>query len=171
MASRSIDMLKALLEADPSGEEIATQIAELILDEHGRNALLAKLSDSKSEQLLLRQEIRLTRMEAEVFRIIKESGGPVSAEDISEKASEAFQSLRWRSNASATAHSLILKALLGKIHFAGRKQMYFGEARDSIDVALRRLGMPPTDFNLDAVTSATGLPSGIITDIAISLDY
>ena len=55
----SIDMLKALLEVDEDGDQIAALISELLIDEQKRDLLLVKLNEAKKETLILRQDVRL----------------------------------------------------------------------------------------------------------------
>lgn len=163
----SIDRLYAALQIEEAGEEIAARIGELLVDDRGRNVLLAKLVEAGNERALLRQEVQLTRLEAEVRRIVTESGQPATAEDVAKYAPGNYKSLRHRSNASMALNSLVEKGILGKVHVG--QQVYFTDAEEAVMEGMKRLGMSPRNFDPEAIARTTGVPSGIVTDAILRL--
>lgn len=107
----SIDKLVALLKIQKSGEGIAREIAELLLDDVGTEIFICKLTEAHVTLELRKQ--KLSGMEQEALDIINGANAPLSAVDVSKRADG--RSLRHIAHASATLHLLFVKGRIDRI--------------------------------------------------------
>ena len=159
----NIDVLKALLEVDESGEQIAAFINELLIDEQKRELLIVKLNEAQKETLTLRQEVRLHKSEEVVKELVLSSGRPLTAQDVSNVAPEYLPSLKHRSHTSSVLNSLVSKGVLGKLPLGN--VVYFGNPEEAVLEQLKRRDESPTDCSPDEIGKETGLPLARVLDV------
>jgi len=109
----SIESLGALLGAHKSGERIARDIAELLLDDDSTSFLLEKMEERKSALALLGQ--KLSALEQEALNIVEASDVSLTADQVAQKATK--RSLKYRNHASTALKRLVQK---GRIVQAGK---------------------------------------------------
>ena len=152
----NIDMLKALLEVDDAGEQIAALISELLIDEEKRDLLMVKLNEAKKETLILRQDVRLQRSEEAVRELVLSAAQPLTAQHVADLAPDHFPSLKHRSHTSSVLNSLVSKGVLGKIPFGN--VVYFGKPQEAVMEQLKRRNESPSDCSPDEIVKETSLP-------------
>ena len=160
----NLEQLLALLQVDEHGEFIAGKLSQVLVDKRKRSLLLVKIQEIEDALQSLGQEIRLTPSETEAFRIIRDASKPLTASELTERASGRLESLKYRQHASASLNSLVEKGVLGKVRGPGR-QLYFTEAREAVKQAITQLGQSPDDYDPQAIVEATGLSLARVLEV------
>ncbi len=165
MSDEDLQRLLALLQVDKEGEQIAEKLNQILVDRRKRTLLLVKLQEIEQTVGALGQEVSLTPSEAEVVRLIQDARRPLSAQEVTERASGRLESLKYRQHASATLNSLVDKGVLGKLR-GPRRLQYFTEALEAIKQTINQLGQSPEEYDAQAVAESTGLSTARVLELA-----
>lgn len=150
---KSIEKLKALLEIEENGGEIAEDLANILVDERKKSLFKAKLEEIKKELATSAQEIKLTPMEEAVRDLVLEIRMPITAQEVSEKIGDEYSSLKYRTHASAALNSLVSKGILGK--FKEGYSFYFTSPKEAVMVVMKRRG---EEGSAAEIAEETGMP-------------
>lgn len=159
----NIDMLKALLEVDEAGDQIAALISELLIDGQKRDLLLVKLNEAKKETLTLRQDVRLQRTEEILREVVLSTARPLNAQEVADLAPDHFPSLKHRSHTSTVLNSLVSKGILGKIPMGN--VVFFGKPQEAVIEQMKRRNESPGECSPDEIGKETGLPLAKVLDV------
>ena len=158
-----VEKLKALLDTDENGEEIAKILNRLIIDENKRNLLVMKLVEIEKEFATYEQEISFTKSEETVMNTVISNPKPLTTDEITKKVGDKFKSLQHKSHVSATLQSLIRKGVLGKFRF--HREVYFTNAKNAVVETMKQRGELPSECSPNEISNETGIPIPIVLDI------
>jgi len=159
----SIAKLKALLELDEEGEEIAEIIAGMLVDERKRNIFVSRLDDIRNQLRTFDNKIRLTQAEEAVRLFVVGSLKPVTTQDVAAVIGKEFPSLKHRTHASAALNSLVEKGALGK--FKTGYTFYFTTPREAVMDRLKKRGEEPGRCSPAEISRETGMPLGTVLNV------
>ncbi len=157
---KSIEKLKALLELEENGGEIAEDLANILVDERKKSLFKAKLEEIKKELATSAQEVKLTPMEEAVRDLVLEIRMPITAQEVTEKIGDEYSSLKYRTHASAALNSLVSKGILGKFKVA--YSYYFTSPKEAVMEILKRRGEEPGKCSPAEIGKETGMPLNTI---------
>ncbi|MBU4374774.1 MAG: hypothetical protein KKD69_02095 [Euryarchaeota archaeon] len=153
---KSIEKLKALLELEENGGEIAEDLANILVDERKKSLFKAKLEEIKKELATSAQEVKLTPMEEAVRDMVLGIRMPVTAQEVSEKIGDRYPSLKYRTHASAALNSLVSKGILGK--FKVGYSYYFTSPKEAVMELMKRRGEELGKCSPAEIAKETGMP-------------
>lgn len=159
----SIARLKALLELEEDGEEIAAIIAGFLVDEEKKDIFRPWLNEVKSQLQMRDVEIRLTDPEEAVKSLVLEARMPVTTQDVADKLGENFPSLKYRTHTSAALNSLVSKGVLGK--YKDGYSFYFTTPREAVMVRLKKRGEDTINCKPSKIAQETGMPLATVMDV------
>ena len=90
----SIAKLKALLELDDDGEEIAEIIAGALIDGRKRDLFLTRLDEIRSQLQGMDAKLELTDGEDAVMRFVVDAKRPLTTTEVAESIGQRFPSLK-----------------------------------------------------------------------------
>lgn len=159
----SIDRLKAILETDEDGEIIADILNNMLINDRKRNIFFTKLINMQRQLSKFGQEIKLTKSEEAVKELILKMNRPLTSQDVAEKISEDYKSLKYRTHASTALNSLVNKGILGKI-----KQgyvYYYTTPKEAVIEQLKRRGETPYECSPEEISDESGIPIDTVLDV------
>ncbi len=159
----SIEKLKALLEVDENGEEIAELISGLLAEESKRNVFIAKLEEIRNQLTSLHRELELSPAEEAVRNFVLEGKRPLTAQEVAEGVGDMFASLKHRTHASAALNSLVSKGVLGK--FKTGYSFYFTAPREAVMERLKKRGEELASCSPVEIAKETGMPLGTVLNV------
>lgn len=158
-----IEKLKALLETDESGEEIAEILNRLLVDEGKRNVLVMKLMEMEKNFATFEKEVSFTKAEEIVRNVVLSANKPLTSQEIINRIGDEHRSLKYHSHVSATLQSLIRKGVLGKYRF--RTGVYFTEAKNAVIETMKKRGELPSDCSPNDIAKETELPVHVVLNV------
>lgn len=159
----SIAKLKALLELDEEGEEIAEIIAGMLVDDSKRNLFVTRLEEIASQLQGMDAKMELTDAEVAVMSFVVDAKRPLTTTEVSESIGKDFPSLKYRTHSSAALNSLVSKGILGK--YKDGYSYYFTTPREAVVVRLKKRGEEPGKCSLVEIAKETGMPLGIVLNV------
>lgn len=159
----SIAKLKALLELDEEGEEIAEIIAGMLVDDRKRNLFVTRLAEIKSQLRGIEAKPELTDAEDAVRRFVADAKRPLTTAEVSENIGTRFPSLKYRTHTSAALNSLVSKGILGK--YKEGYSFYFTTPREAVIVRLKKRGEEPGKCSPVEIAKETGMPLGTVLNM------
>ncbi len=159
----SIAKLKALLELDEEGEEIAEIIAGMLVDERKRNLFVTRLDDIRNQLRGMDVKLELTDAEDAVMRFVVDAKRPLTTTEVSENIGNRFPSLKYRTHSSAALNSLVSKGILGK--YKDGYSFHFTTPREAVIVRLKKRGEEPGKCSLVEIAKETGMPLGTVLNV------
>jgi hypothetical protein len=159
----SIAKLKALLELDEEGEEIAEIIAGMLVDDRKRNLFVTRLVEIRNQLRGMDVKIELTEAEDAIMRFVGDAKRPLKTTEVSESIGNEFPSLKYRTHTSAALNSLVSKGILGK--YKEGYSFYFTTPREAVMVRLKKRGEEPGDCNYTEIAKETGMPLGTVLNV------
>lgn len=159
----SIAKLKALLELDEQGEEIAEIIAGMLVDERKRNIFVTRLGEIRNQLQVVEARVKLTEAEDAVMRLVVDAKRPLTTSEVSENVGQRFQSLKYRTHTSAALNSLVSKGILGK--YKDGYSFYFTTPREAVMVRLKKREEEPGKCSPVEIAKETGMPLGTVLNV------
>ena len=159
----SIAKLKALLELDDGGEEIAEIIAGMIVDDKKRDFFITRLVEIEGQLRGLDSKPKLTDAEDAVMRFVVDAKRPLTTAEVSESIGKDFPSLKYRTHSSAALNSLVSKVILGK--YKDGYSYYFTTPREAVIVRLKKREEEPGKCSLVEIAKETGMPLGTVLNV------
>ena len=159
----SIAKLKALLELDEEGEEIAEIIAGMLVDDRKRNLFVTRLVEIKNQLRGMDATLKLTDAEDAVMRFVVDAKRPLTTTEVSGNIGQRFPSLKYRTHTSAALNSLVSKGILGK--YKDGYSFFFTTPREAVMVRLKKRGEEPGDCNYTEIAKETGMPLGTVLNV------
>ncbi len=159
----SIAKLKALLELDEEGEEIAEIIAGMLVDERNRNIFVTRLGEIKNQLRVFDEKVRLTDAEKAVMRFVIDAKRPLTTAKVAENIGKHFPSLKYRTHTSAALNSLVSKGILGK--YKDGYSFYFTTPREAVMVKLKKREEEPGKCSPVEIARETGMPLGTVLNV------
>ncbi len=159
----SIAKLKALLELDEEGEEIAEIIAGMLVDERNRNIFVTRLGEISIQLRVFDEKVRLTDAEKAVMRFVIDAKRPLTTATVAENIGRHFPSLKYRTHASAVLNSLVSKGILGK--YKDGYSFYFTTPREAVMVRLKKREEEPGKCSPVEIAKETGMPLGTVLNV------
>jgi hypothetical protein len=159
----SIDKLKALLELDEGGEEIAQMIAGMLIDDRKRDLFVTGLVEIKSQLQGMDTKPELTDAHDAVLRFVVDARRPLTTTEVSEGVGKDFSSLKYRTHSSAALNSLVSKGFLGK--YKEGYSYYFTTPREAVMVRIKKRGEEPGNCSLVEIAKETGMPLGTVLNV------
>ncbi|MFC1976930.1 hypothetical protein ACFLWS_01485 [Chloroflexota bacterium] len=162
MSSNNVETLRALLQMDEAGEELASLLNELLIDSTKRNVLLVKLNEMRKEMSTLGLEVRLTRSEEAIRSIVLGSRKPLTAQEVAAKVGDEFRSLKHTTHASTVLNSLASKGITGKFKLG--HNYYFTSPKEAVSEQLKRRAESPQECSPAEIAEETGMPLAVVLD-------
>ncbi len=159
----SIAKLKALLELDEEGEEIAEIIAGMLVDERKRNLFITRLDEIRNQLRGIDAKLELTDAEDAVMRFVADAKRPLTTTEVAENIGQRFPSLKYRTHTSAALNSLVSKGILGK--YKDGYSFYFTTPREAVMVRLKKREEEPGKCSLVEIAKETGMPLGTVLNV------
>jgi DNA-binding transcriptional ArsR family regulator len=159
----SIAKLKALLELDDEGEEIAEIIAGILVDDRKRDIFVTRLEEIGIQLRGMDIKPKLTDAEEAVKRFVVDAKRPLTTTEVSEIIGKDFPSLKYRTHTSAALNSLVSKGILGK--YKDGYSYYFTTPREAVIVRLKERGEEPGKCSLVEIAKETGMPLGTVLNV------
>ncbi len=159
----SIAKLKALLELDDGGEEMAEIIAGMLVDDRKRNLFVTKLVEIESQLQGMDAKPELTDAEDAVMRFVVDAKRPLTTTQVSESVGKDFPSIKYRTHSSAALNFLVSKGILGK--YKEGYSYYFTTPREAVIVRLKKRGEEPGKCSLVEIAKETGMPLGTVLNV------
>ncbi|MFA4957029.1 MAG: BlaI/MecI/CopY family transcriptional regulator [Candidatus Methanoperedens sp.] len=159
----SIAKLKALLELDEGGEEIAEKIVGLLVDDGKRNLFVTRLGEIASQLREMDTKPELTDAEEAVIRFVVDAKRPVTTTEVAESIGKDFPSLKYRTHTSAALNSLVSKGILGK--YKDGYSYYFTTPREAVTVRLKKRGEEQEKCSVVDIAKETGMPLGTVLNV------
>ncbi len=159
----SIAKLKALLELDEEGEEIAEIIAGMLVDDRKRNLFVTRLVEIASQLREMDAKLELTDAEDAVMRFVVDAKRPLTTTEVSESIGKDFPSMKYRTHSSAALNSLVSKGILGK--YKEGYSYYFTTPREAVIVRLKKREEEPGKCSLVEIAKETGMPLGTVLNV------
>ena len=159
----SIAKLKALLEIDDEGEEIAEIIAGMLVDERKRNLFVTRLDEIRNQLRGLDVKLKLTEAEDAVMQFVVDANRPLTTAEVAENIGKKFPSLKYRTHTSSALNSLVGKGILGK--YKDGYSFYFTTPREAVLVKLKKREEEPGRCSPVEIAKETGLPLGTVLNV------
>ena len=159
----SIANLKALLELDEEGEEIAEIIAGMLVDDRKRNIFITRLGEIRNQLLMLDAKVEMTEAENAVMHFVVNAKKPLTTAEVSKNIGHQFPSLKHRTHASAALNSLVTKGILGK--YKDGYSFYFTTPREAVIVRLKKREEEPGKCSPVEIAKETGMPLGTVLNV------
>ncbi len=159
----TIAKLKALLELDEDGEEIAEIIAGMLVDEWKRNLFVTRLDEIRNQLCGMDAKPKLTEAEAAVKRFVFDAKRPLTTAEVAKNIGQRFPSLKYRTHASAALNSLVSKGILGK--YKDGYSYYFTTPREAVMVRLKKREEEPGKCSPGEIARETGMPLGTVLNM------
>lgn len=159
----SIAKLKALLELDDDGEEIAEIIAGALIDGRKRDLFLTRLDEIRSQLQGMDAKLELTDGEDAVMRFVVDAKRPLTTTEVAESIGQKFPSLKYRTHTSTVLNSLVSKGIIGK--YKDGYSYYFTSSREAVMVRLKRREEELENCSLVEIAKETGMPLGTVLNV------
>ncbi len=159
----SIVNLKALLELDEEGEQIAEIIAGMLVDDRKRNLFITRLVEIRNQLRGMDATLELTDAENAVMQFVVDAKRPLTTTEVSENIGKRFPSLKYRTHTSAALNSLVSKGILGK--YKDGYSFYFTTPREAVMVRLKKREEEPGKCSLVEIAKETGMPLGTVLNV------
>jgi Fe2+ or Zn2+ uptake regulation protein len=159
----SIAKLKALLELDEQGEDIAEIIAGMLVDDRKRNFFVTRLADIQSQLRGMDAKLELTDSEDAIMRFVVDAKRPLTTTEVSESIGKDFPSLKYRTHTSAALNFLVSKGILGK--YKDGYSYYFTNPREAVMVKLKKREEEPGRCSPVEIAKETGMPLGTVLNV------